>query len=290
MISRLPLKEAIEVVRSARPVGDSFFSVTTSVSGSRHFNNETLHKVAVSEVGKSWKLRHLERDRSNLDLRIFADGKRIDVSLRLSAQSLHHRGYQKVPLKGSLRPTIAAAMLRLIGATHKGITVVDSFCGSGTILAEAHMNGCTVFGGDIEETSVRIACKTLAGICLYDVKDQVIVGDACHTPWKQGAFDRAVSNLPWGNQVAVSNISKLYEGTMKEYARIVKEKGAICVLVSKADLLSKYARRYFPGAKISQLKLGYLGQSPTIVAIERAGRDKESVQARTCTVEEIAHP
>ncbi len=57
---------------------------------------------------------------------------------------------------GMLPPKLARLMLNL-GLPHPvGTTVLDPFCGSGTVLAEAHMLGCTtLYGGDISEKAIR---------------------------------------------------------------------------------------------------------------------------------------
>jgi putative N6-adenine-specific DNA methylase len=56
--------------------------------------------------------------------------------LRLSDKTMRHRAYKVEHQPASLRPTMAAAMVRLAGAA-PGDVVLDPMCGSGTILMEA---------------------------------------------------------------------------------------------------------------------------------------------------------
>jgi len=65
------------------------------------------------------------------------------VSLDTSGGSLHRRGYRLQSVAAPLQETLAAAMVRLSGWQGEQ-PLVDPFCGSGTILAEAFMHYCRV--------------------------------------------------------------------------------------------------------------------------------------------------
>ncbi len=65
------------------------------------------------------------------------------VSLDTSGGSLHRRGYRQQSVAAPLQETLAAAMVRLSGWQGER-PLVDPFCGSGTILAEAFMHYCRV--------------------------------------------------------------------------------------------------------------------------------------------------
>src|SRR5438128_3351665 len=55
--------------------------------------------------------------------------------LRLSDRTMRHRTYKQDHLPASLRPTVAAAMVRLAEARPNQV-FLDPMCGAGTILAE----------------------------------------------------------------------------------------------------------------------------------------------------------
>ena len=83
------------------------------------------------------------RDRPNVDkeqpdIRIHAYLNRDDVvlSLDLSGDALHMRGYREDTGKAPLRETLAAAIV-LRSGWQKGTPLVDPMCGSGTLLIEA---------------------------------------------------------------------------------------------------------------------------------------------------------
>ena len=65
------------------------------------------------------------------------------VSLDTSGGSLHRRGYRQQSVAAPLQETLAAAMVRLSGWQGEQ-PLVDPFCGSGTLLAEAFMHYCRV--------------------------------------------------------------------------------------------------------------------------------------------------
>lgn len=77
-------------------------------------------------------------DKEQPDIRIHAYLNRDDVvlSLDLSGDALHMRGYREDTGKAPLRETLAAAIV-LRSGWQKGTPLVDPMCGSGTLLIEA---------------------------------------------------------------------------------------------------------------------------------------------------------
>lgn len=77
-------------------------------------------------------------DKEKPDIRIHAYLNRDDVvlSLDLSGDALHMRGYREDTGKAPLRETLAAAIV-LRSGWQKGTPLVDPMCGSGTLLIEA---------------------------------------------------------------------------------------------------------------------------------------------------------
>ncbi len=76
------------------------------------------------------------RDVQRVLVRIFRD--RVTISVDASGELLHRRGYRQAIAKAPLRETLAAALVQGSGWT--GTTsLVDPFCGSGTVCIEAAM-------------------------------------------------------------------------------------------------------------------------------------------------------
>jgi SAM-dependent methyltransferase len=95
--------------------------------------------------------------------------------------SMRERGMQK-PMPHSdisMSPRLARVLLNLSGLK-KGQTVLDPFCGSGTILAEAFIHSMRCLGLDAKTNRVRDARENLGGL-VGSVKDKgydIRVGDA----------------------------------------------------------------------------------------------------------------
>src|ERR1051326_8557863 len=79
---------------------------------------------------------------------------------------MRHRTYKEEHLPASLRPTVAAAMVRLAG-TGPEMVVLDPMCGAGTILAEQvelarqRDSRVTIWGGDLDRNALRAAAANL---------------------------------------------------------------------------------------------------------------------------------
>lgn len=263
-INDLDLVLVKETIGRLRKVTNEF-SITLSLVGVKDINSEILRNSLSEQIRSKYGWQYTEQDHSNFDIRIFADRRDVTVSVRLTEKPLFHRGYRTTSVKGALRPTIAAAMVRLATQNRKGV-VVDNFCGSGTILAEALLVGNRVYGGDIESEATR-ACKENLSNLGYDPRNKIRELDASQTKWNDNQFDYAISNLPWDKQIKAESVTKLYTGSMREYARIIRSDGAVCLLVSKPELLVKHAKNYFPTNNITQTNISFLGQSPCIVTI-----------------------
>jgi 23S rRNA (guanine2445-N2)-methyltransferase / 23S rRNA (guanine2069-N7)-methyltransferase len=83
----------------------------------------------------------VEKGDPDLQLRLFLHEDRATLLLDLSGDSLDRRGYRVVPGSAPVREQIAAACVLAsgwpAGEGGAGAVVVDSMCGSGTLLAEA---------------------------------------------------------------------------------------------------------------------------------------------------------
>src|SRR5262245_20014461 len=112
--------------------------------------------------------------------------------LRLSDRTMRHRTYKLEHLPASLRPTVAAAMVRLADV-RPGQVVLDPMCGAGTILAEALAASggkITAWGGDIEAKALRAAGTNLRRLG----RALLAPWDARRLPLADHSVDRIVSN------------------------------------------------------------------------------------------------
>jgi tRNA G10 N-methylase Trm11 len=147
----------------------------------------------------------------------------------------------------------------------KGEKLVDNFCGTGTILCEGFLQGLDPYGGDINQEAVNCAHENIKELSPGLVK-HIKCLDARSTSWPDSYFDLAISNLPWGKQVDLKGIVKLYSLSIAEYARILKEEASVVLLGMKPDLIVKHLKNNFPNHKIEKFRIGFLGQNPWVIS------------------------
>ena len=130
----------------SQPWFDYFDERTTFLVNSNGKNREIRHTQFGAMRVKDGIVDYFERhgrarpnvDKEQPDIRIHAYLNRDDVvlSLDLSGDALHMRGYREDTGKAPLRETLAAAIV-LRSGWQKGTPLVDPMCGSGTLLIEA---------------------------------------------------------------------------------------------------------------------------------------------------------
>lgn len=256
------LSEPFSVIQELRSVRMGTFSITASAYKTQYSADTIVENVSSRIERKSgWK--YIPREHTNVDFRIVVSGGHVFVGVRVAAISLHHRKYKTAYKKGSLRPTIAAAMVFAATGVNQNLQVVDNFCGSGTILCEAVLLGHTVAGGDIDSESAANARRNLknAGVPYAPIKSL----DATKKNWPYGHFDCAISNLPWGKQIKTDAMTTLYANAINEYKRILKPRGTLCLLGMKPNFLMSAMKKVFGYNHIQTFQLGYIGQNPTMI-------------------------
>ncbi len=266
IINGLDLRKTRSMLQQVRTLDPQTFSLTIS-SAKNKLDSKEITRTAAQEISQKYQWEYRAFDHSNFDIRIFIDGSKLFISVRLTPESLHHRSYKTVSKPGSLKATVAAAMVVMVTEGKQNLKVVDNFCGSGTVLCEAFFMGNSVYGGDSDPESVTISQNNLSRLG-FDQLDHIKNLDATKITWNSDFFNAAISNLPWDKQIAIGSITDLYRKTLEEYKRILQPEAALCLLVSKPDLLIKHAKHVFPNHQISSYKIGLLGQTPTIVFIK----------------------
>ncbi len=127
---------------------DDTFAVSFSAKNSQAINNTHFGALKVKDAivdqmrDKFQKRPSIDTERPNIRINVYLQGEQAQLSLDLSGESLHRRGYRDVNIRAPMKENLAAAMLLRCGwpeiAKHKG-TLIDPMCGSGTLLLEAGM-------------------------------------------------------------------------------------------------------------------------------------------------------
>ncbi|MBC8098768.1 MAG: hypothetical protein H7Y11_04955, partial [Armatimonadetes bacterium] len=132
--AQLELEPTLTALRDLRPIETApLFSVTVNFVGRRNTSAPELKTAlakGVLDAYPDWT--YTDDDASaQVNLRAFIDHADALVGVRLGERPLYRRAYKQAHLPGSLKPSVAAALLSLLEAA-PGATLLDPFCGSGT--------------------------------------------------------------------------------------------------------------------------------------------------------------
>ena len=130
---------------------------------------------------------------------------------------------------GVMMPRLARALVN-ISLAGPGDWLFDPFSGTGGILVEAAEIGARAAGGDMDRAMVEGTRSNVPGAwCMR--------ADACRLPLRSATIDAVVTDLPYGQSVAIlgSGIEFLYTHALLEIERILKP-GCRAVIVTHRDI------------------------------------------------------
>ncbi len=278
-----------------KPKGKPSFRLVTQMTGEHGYRRqdarEALARGLAGKLPASW--RHAEENAA-VEIWLTINGAGAVCGLRLSDRTMRHRTYKSEHLPASLRPTVAAAMVRLAGAG-PGQVVLDPMCGAGTILAEqlerarqAKIGPLRIWGGDLDAAALRAAGANLRRLphsSPSPLRPSLDTGegwgrdmegwwlarwDAARLPLPGASVDRIVSNPPFGKQLSrPEEIGPLYRRVLPEYDRVLRPGGRSVLLASDYPALRAAALRV-GWKQVKQLRVRVLGQ-PAVLSVWRKG-------------------
>ncbi len=116
---------------------DSFVA-NSNITHSYYAALKTKDAIADYFVKKEGKRPSVETKKPDIQLNLHITNNFATISLDSSGDSLHKRGSKQFGGKAPINEVLAAGLIYLSGWDHKS-TLLDPFCGSGTILMEAAM-------------------------------------------------------------------------------------------------------------------------------------------------------
>ena len=250
-----------------RPKGRPMYRLIAQMEGHhgylRRDARRALAEGLAGVVPASWKP---AEENATVEFWLTIHGSQAICGLRLSDRTMRHRTYKLEHRPASLRPTIAAAMVRLAEVRPRHV-VLDPMCGAGTLLAERLAaservrGGCApVWGGDIDYRAVRAASVNLRrlGSAL------LAHWDATRLPLASGEVDRILSNPPFGKQLSSPEaIGPLYTAMLREYNRVLRP-GGLAVLIVSAIAALRAAARSVGWKAQREVRLRVLGQAAVL--------------------------
>lgn len=257
-----------------KPKSRPTYRLVTQMTGTHGYRRIDAGKAMAQGLGgifpSSWRP---AEENANIEIWLTIRGATAVCGLRLSDKLMRHRPYKVEHQPASLRPTMAAAMVRLAGAA-PGDVVLDPMCGAGTILAEQielskrrKAGHIEVRGGDSEMQMLRAAVSNLhrvgpAVVCQWD---------ATRLPLATESVDRIVSNPPFGKQLSSpEEIGPLYRAAAREYNRVLRPGGKAVLLASEPEVMREALKphRWTPQR---QVRVEVLGQGAAIGVWQKPG-------------------
>lgn len=184
-----------------------------------------------------------------VEVRVVKRGKFMDVSLVPMLRDGRF-AYRKKALPASIAPATAAALAAFAVEKHKELfpkaavaTVLDPFCGSGTLLIETErycrMNRLPVpklLGVDIAPNAIAIA-RTNSAAARADVK--LVQKDILRFTARE-PVELIVTNMPFGNRVGThASNETLYRGFVRGLPDMLSEQGTAVLYTMEYRLLKK---------------------------------------------------
>jgi tRNA (guanine6-N2)-methyltransferase len=211
-LRKLPWAESVDAVRSLREVPSApVLDVVAEVQGHRFSRFAVEHAVGpplARLLGGTYLRRTAEgREPGDPDLtvRVSVREGAVAAAVRLAARPLHRRGWKRDTGPGTLHPPLAAALARL-AAPDAGESVVDPFCGDGTIAVETALAfpGARVAGHDLDPARLDNARRNAERAGAPVTFTRVDAG----RPSAQA--DAVITNPPWN--LAVDGAGTLRDG------------------------------------------------------------------------------
>jgi predicted RNA methylase len=231
-------------------------------------------------AGLGWQNRPSDWD-LNLTTRPAAQaGQSVVVVAELGGMFLTARLGELARMPASTTPVIADVMTRL-AKLRPGQTVLDPFCGAGTLLVTAARRAALSAGGparlrllgcDLDPAALAAAQDNAARRA---VPALVVRADAGALPVGDHRVDRIVSNLPFGKRVGShrGNIA-LYPAFLRGAERVLAADGRMVLLTEDKVLLRETVQRTHGLKIIREVLLRSGGGTPTAYVVERSRRPR----------------
>ena len=127
---------------------DNSFAVSFNAKGSKAINNTHFGAIkvkdaVVDQMRKKFNKRpDINTTQPNIRINVYLQNEQATLSLDLSGESLHRRGYRDISITAPIKENLAAAILyrsKWPDIAKQGGSLIDPMCGSGTLLLEAAM-------------------------------------------------------------------------------------------------------------------------------------------------------
>ncbi|RMF71539.1 MAG: methyltransferase domain-containing protein, partial [Acidobacteria bacterium] len=204
-----------------------------------------------------------------INVRVDLIGDKLLVGIQRTRESLARRIRRARPLRTSLKPTIAAAMVRLARCHRGARSLLDPMCGTGTIPIEAREANpeLLVAASDWDEETVATARATIARHGLEIEVRRLDVREAA-AGWGR-PFDAVVTDPPYGlRQGRRVRLGALYTFVLRGCLDALADDGRLVVICPRRKAFEGAVRR-LPLTVVHERVVETGGLFPRIWVLER---------------------
>lgn len=177
-------------------------------------------------------------------IRIELRGERAQIGLQRTRPALSHRWYPRpYQQRTALKANVAYAALTHLPAAPQ--TLLDPFCGSGTLLLEAaamHPN-TQIYGSDRRTIAANGCAKNLDAFG-FETRSTVRQGDAMSLAdvWPALQVDAIITNPPYGVRMgAALDFRRFYRELLSSFQRVLHPKGTAILFAVQERALEEAA-------------------------------------------------
>ena len=143
-------------------------------------------------------------------------------------------------------PVYLSRLLINLSRIKEGMTFLDPFCGTGSILIEAAFMGLRTIGFDLNWEMVRGSIKNLRS---YELKIPfIVVANALNLPLSDSSVDAIATDPPYGRAASTygEKVKEIYNGFLREAYRVLRDKRYLVFMAPSwlAKFVEKLLCRY----------------------------------------------
>ena len=217
------------------------FRVTGQRSGDHAYTSIDLQHV----VGQALVDRYgtaVDLETYDVDLRCDVIGRRCELSVRSTDASLHRQRFDRpFDHPAGTKAPLAYALLRLADV-RPGETLLDPFCGGGTIAIEAAQAwpDLRVIAGDVDPSFLEGARQNAEAAGVGDRITLREMDARGLTQYLDAPVDRIVANPPYGIRMGKTSYLKgLYSGFLQGASQALTAHGRVVVMTPRAETLRR---------------------------------------------------
>lgn len=252
------------------------FRVTSVRQGEHDFTSIDVQRVAGTGLQEQYDT-EVDLEDYDAEVRVDVHHDRGLVSVQHTRTALSRRQIDGYTPRAALKANVAYALLHLAHLDAPPKTLLDPFCGSGTLLLEAaqHWPETQCLGADWNEDAVAGA-RTNAALAGVAERVQIRPSDARHLTdtFDAETADLIVTNPPFGIRLGASmNFDAFYRRVLDQMATVLRPEGRAVLLVLKQGPFNRAldATERFDVRHVRVIEIG--GRYPRVFVLQKTAAD-----------------